>query len=267
MAVERPSRHARASRFRTSARWTTRQRARTSPREQVWRGKPSRGSGRSRRLLREGACSDGMSDTVHPVNARVSLPEPLPRGLLPSAAAPTRGHAVWSRAAGQDAAALAVLGPVSRWSSAGAGSRAFPLQPLRGATSCWAIASARPLAGTRWRAAGRAWHWRTRPASLDGTHPFAIAEKSLTLTSESGKTLSFEPQPPPRLEGVEWDVPASQRAASGAEPEVGHCDQLAFENGTVSGSSGCNSFPPLHAARGPLSSSGREHAMLCARKA
>ena len=45
--------------------------------EAVWRGAPSGGPGAGGELvvlLRDGACSDTMSDTVHPVNARVSLP-------------------------------------------------------------------------------------------------------------------------------------------------------------------------------------------------
>ena len=43
-------------------------------REGMWRGTSS--AGRDLVVfLRDGACSDGMSDTTHPVSARVSLPD------------------------------------------------------------------------------------------------------------------------------------------------------------------------------------------------
>jgi heat shock protein HslJ len=44
-------------------------------RERVWRGAPVRGRGDLVAFLADTACSDGMSDTSHPVTARVSLPD------------------------------------------------------------------------------------------------------------------------------------------------------------------------------------------------
>jgi len=44
--------------------------------ERAWRGKPASGKGGEVvAFLRESACSDGMSDTTHPLTARVSLPD------------------------------------------------------------------------------------------------------------------------------------------------------------------------------------------------
>jgi uncharacterized membrane protein len=44
--------------------------------EQAWRGKPASGKrGIIVAFLRESTCSDDMSDTKHPVTARVSLPD------------------------------------------------------------------------------------------------------------------------------------------------------------------------------------------------
>lgn len=44
-------------------------------RERVWRGAPDGGGGDLVVFLREHDCSDGMSDHVHPLTARVSLPD------------------------------------------------------------------------------------------------------------------------------------------------------------------------------------------------
>ena len=44
--------------------------------ESVWRGQPAiPGGGELVAFLREGACSDGMSDTAHPYSVNVSLPD------------------------------------------------------------------------------------------------------------------------------------------------------------------------------------------------
>jgi uncharacterized membrane protein len=44
--------------------------------ERAWRGQPASGKGGELvAFLRESACSDGMSDTQHPVMVRVSLPD------------------------------------------------------------------------------------------------------------------------------------------------------------------------------------------------
>jgi len=44
--------------------------------ERAWRGKPASGKGGELvAFLRESACSDGMSNTTHPVTVRVSLPD------------------------------------------------------------------------------------------------------------------------------------------------------------------------------------------------
>lgn len=43
-------------------------------RERIWRGSPAAGRDLVV-LLRDAACSDGMSDAKHPVTARVSLPD------------------------------------------------------------------------------------------------------------------------------------------------------------------------------------------------
>lgn len=66
--------------------------ARLDPRrERVWRGAPDGGGGDLVVLLREHDCSDGMSDQVHPLTARVSLPDG--RALAGCCRLPTAGAA------------------------------------------------------------------------------------------------------------------------------------------------------------------------------
>ncbi len=76
-------------------------------RERVWRGRPAGGAGAELvAFLRQGDCSDGMSDVTHPFMARVSLPDGRflagccrhhrpRRGVAPSTAAATIEGPAW----------------------------------------------------------------------------------------------------------------------------------------------------------------------------
>jgi heat shock protein HslJ len=58
-----------------------------------------------------------------------------------------------------------------------------------------------------------------------------------------GEALQFERAPPPRLEGVQWEVTGYNNGRQAVvSPKIGTRLTLAFQDGRVSGSSGCNRF-------------------------
>jgi heat shock protein HslJ len=66
----------------------------------------------------------------------------------------------------------------------------------------------------------------------------------MSLTPASGgEALQFERAPPPRLEGVQWEVTGYNNGRQAVvSPKIGTRLTLAFQDGRVSGSSGCNRF-------------------------
>ena len=80
--------------------------------------------------------------------------------------------------------------------------------------------------------------------SFSGALHIVIAGNDLTLTPENGgDALRFERQAPPRLEGVEWEVTGYNNGRQAVvSPKAGSHLTLMFQDGKVSGSSGCNSF-------------------------
>ncbi len=76
-----------------------------------------------------------------------------------------------------------------------------------------------------------------------GTLRYAIVDNRLTLTPASGAPLVFDQEPPPVLEGIKWEVTGFNNGRQAVVSTVlGTSITLAFKNGTVAGSSGCNSF-------------------------
>jgi heat shock protein HslJ len=81
-------------------------------------------------------------------------------------------------------------------------------------------------------------------ASFSGPLKVTVSGDAMSLTPASGgEALQFERAPPPRLEGVKWEVTGynnGRQAVVG--PKTGTRLTLAFQDGRVSGSSGCNRF-------------------------
>jgi heat shock protein HslJ len=229
--------------------------------EQVWRGKPAAGKGGDLVVfLREGACSDGMSDTVHPVNARVSLPDG--RFLagccrLASSQGEAEGNSPattrlegpgWrlEGLSGADAQALAAARPAL--------SIRFDAGRVEGFSGCNRFAGNYTLEGDHIRFGTLAGTMMAcvEPAAtledrfrsaLQGTARYAVAGDRLTLTSESGGVATFRQAPAPRLEGIDWEVTGYNNGRQAVvSPQAGTTLSLRFENGMVSGSSGCNTF-------------------------
>lgn len=232
-------------------------------RERVWRGAPAGGGGDLVVFLREAECSDGMSDTRHPVTARVSLADgrflagccrlaaaaPAPTPAAAAAPAPIEGP-VWRLTAlrGLDAKQLAAVreGVTARFD----GGR---LQAFAG---CNQLVGSYAIDGDRVTLPALAGTMMACPApvmavedafkkALAGRLAFAVADGRLTLTAagDSEPLLTFAAAPAPRLDGITWEVTGFNNGRHAVvSPLNGTTLTLAFQRGSVGGSGGCNSF-------------------------
>ena len=234
--------------------------------ERAWRGQPASGKGGELvAFLRESACSDGMSDTQHPVMVRVSLPDArLLAGCCripasPSASAP---------------APLALQGPTWQLAAPGtqgadlAGTKTPPVTArfeggqVSGFSGCNRYMGTftldrdsvviGPLAGTMMAcpepqmAIEKAFL-----GALTGTLRYAISGDGLTLTPVSGVPLVFQAEPAPTLLGVTWSVTGfnnGRHAVVG--PLLGTTLTMTFDQGQVHGSSGCNTYRAAYTSEG-----------------
>lgn len=232
--------------------------------ERAWRGKPTSGKGGELvAFLRESACSDGMSDTTHPVTVRVSLPDArLLAGccrIASSASAPVP---------------LAFEGPT--WQLAapgtqGAGVGAIEKRPVTalfeggrvsGFSGCNRFMGAYtldrdsvligPLAGTMMACPDPEMAIeKTFLGALTGTLRYAISADQLTLTPASGTPLVFQAEPAPKLQGVNWSVTGFNNGRQAVvSPMLGTTLTLTFDQGQVYGSSGCNTYRAAYTSEG-----------------
>ncbi len=225
--------------------------------ERAWRGTPA-GDPKAVAVafLREVTCSDTMSDTAHPVSARVSLPDGrLLAGCCRVPAAPLEGT-TWQFTAPGGAAGEAKdptsAPPTVRFvdgrASGFSGCNRFTGSYTRDGDSV----TVGRLAGTMMACP------EPRMAiekgfldSLSGTHRMAIAGDRLTLTPASGAPLAFQAEPEPTLEGVTWKVTGFNNGRQAVVSAVtGTTLTLTFENGMVQGSSGCNTFRAPYTSEG-----------------
>ena len=222
--------------------------------EAVWRGRPADAPGGELvAFLREGPCSDQMSDTSHPYSVNVSLPDGRHlAGCCRLSEAP-------AAAAGleQGPWLLAELAGVSL--PAGQGRNAvtvsFEAGRVHGFSGCnqfmgsYRLDGGRlalgPIGGTMMACPGPA--MALERAFLDafsGVLQVAVSDDGLVLTPVNGRdALRFQRAAPPRLEGVRWEVTGynnGRQAVVG--PKLGTRLTLMFKDGQVSGSSGCNRF-------------------------
>jgi heat shock protein HslJ len=232
-------------------------------RESLWRGSPV--AGRDLVVfLREGACSDTMSDTKHPVNARVSLPDGrflagCCRIPAPSAHAattqPLEGVS-WRLTGlpGSDAEALSAL-PRPALTRFEAG-RIWGFSGCNNFTGSYTLEADRvmlgQLAGTLMACPEPAsWIESTFRAAFAGTLRYAFDGRRLSLTAASGEVLTFEPEPEPRLEGVTWEVTGfNNNRHAVVSPVAGSRISFSFNDGTVAGTAGCNNFRASYSTQG-----------------
>ncbi len=232
-------------------------------RESLWRGSPM--AGRDLVLfLREGACSDTMSDIKHPVSARVSLPDGrfyagccrIPAPSAHAAATQALEGVSWRLTSlpGSDAKALAALArpAVARFEAG----RVWGFSGCNNFTGAYTLDADRvtlgQLAGTMMAC--------PEPASsienafrtaFTGTLRYALDGRRLSLTAASGEVLTFEPEPEPRLEGVTWEVNGYNNNRHAVVSLIaGSRISFSFNDGTVAGNAGCNTFRASYSTQG-----------------
>jgi heat shock protein HslJ len=72
---------------------------------------------------------------------------------------------------------------------------------------------------------------------------FAVENGRLTLTANAGSVLVFQAQPEPSLEGPTWGVTGYNNGRQAVVSPLLHTElTLVFRGGSISGSSGCNSY-------------------------
>jgi heat shock protein HslJ len=89
--------------------------------------------------------------------------------------------------------------------------------------------------------------------ALAGTLRFAVDDGRLSLTagSDTEPTLVFAAAPPPRIEGVEWHVSGFNNGRHAVvSPLIGTTLTLSFQDGSVVGRAGCNSFRASYTREG-----------------
>jgi len=232
--------------------------------ESVWRG--ARTSGQSGDLvafLNHAACSDGMSDTTHPVTARISLPDGralagccriVASVAVAATSAPPIEGPTWRLTAlkGFDAKTL--------HSGDESVTARFQDGRVSGFSGCNRFFGGYTLEGERIVIGQMAGSMMMCPepamalehavtSSLAGTFHFAVAGQTLTLRNETEPVLTFAAQPAPSLEGVTWDVTGFNNGRSAVvSPLLGNALSLTFKDGAVSGSAGCNTFHATYTA-------------------
>jgi heat shock protein HslJ len=222
--------------------------------ESVWRGQATvPHGGELVAFLREGACSDGMSDTVHPYSVNVSLPEKRHyAGCCRVSEAPvaseTLENATWrltelpgqTLPAAQDRNAVTVSFDAGRVHGFAGCNQFMGSYTLEGGRLVLGV-----LGGTMMACPEPAMSVENRfLKSFSGALSVAVSGSNMTLTpANGGDALQFERAPPPRLEGVLWEVTGYNNGRQAVvSPETGTRLTLMFRDGEVSGSSGCNRF-------------------------
>jgi len=234
--------------------------------EQAWRGKPASGKGGVVvAFLRESTCSDGMSETKHPVTARVSLPDG--RLLAGCCRVPASSNATAP-------ASVSIEGPTWRLTALGdknpglGGTEMRPVTArfeggrISGFSGCNQFMGGYTLnrdsvvigslAGTLMACPEPQMALeKTFMGALTGTLGYAITGDRLTLTPVSGAPLAFQSEPAPKLQGVNWNVTAFNNGRQAVvSPLMGTTLTMTFDKGQVHGSSGCNTYRATYTSEG-----------------
>lgn len=228
--------------------------------ESVWRGEPTASEGGDLvAFLREGRCSDGMSDRVYPYSVNISLPGGHHLAgccRLTDAPAVLAGleNGTWrlTQLSGQ---------PLS--ADRGAPMVTFEAGRVHGFSGCNRFMGAYSLEGDRLgtRALGGTMMACPEPAmsverqflaSFSGPSQVELVGDVLTLIpAKEGGALRFERVAPASLEGVDWEVTGYNNGRQAVvSPEAGTRLTLRFADGRVSGSGGCNRFDGSFTADG-----------------
>ena len=229
--------------------------------ERVWRGSATPRGRELVLFIREAACSDGMSDKMHPMFARASMPNGsfltgccrIPGG---PAATTTLEGLPWRlvNLPGQPPSTLAALGR--------AVSVQFDSGRVTGFTGCNTVTGSYTVNGNRLTLGKLAGTMMACPGTAStvedafnkaftGTLSYAVAGDRLNLTTASGSVLELEREAAPTLTGRTWSVTGYNNGREAVvSPITGNQLTLSFENGTVSGQAGCNTFRASYTEEG-----------------
>jgi heat shock protein HslJ len=229
-------------------------------RETLWRGSPA--AGRDLVVwLQDVACSDAMSDTEHPVTARVSSPDGhfLSGCCRAADAAPTATNdtalegATWQLAGDTPKGLAQLQRPVTVRFEAGR---------VHGFSGCNSLSGGyhldgdqlklEPMAATMMACAEPAMSIENAfHAAFSGTLRYAVEGDKLTVSTAAGETLQFARAAPPKLDGGNWKVTSYNNNRQAVVGVIGDPDiTLSFSADTVSGSAGCNTFRASYTIEG-----------------
>ena len=216
--------------------------------ERAWRGRAATGGGDLVAFLRDAVCSDGMSDTKHPVIARVSLADGrllagccrmVPATTAAPVAATSIEGPIWRltdlrgldprvlRDAVRPVTATFKAGRISGFSGCNQFFGPYTLDRDRVAIG--------PLAGSLMACeepsmtVEKAVH-----AALTGTFRYVLAEHRLTLLSGTEPVLTLQEEAAPTLEGVTWTITGFNNGRQAVvSPLSGTTLSLTFKGGRV----------------------------------
>lgn len=232
--------------------------------ERIWRGRATSGGNDLVVFLREEACSDGMSDTTHPVSARASTPDGaflvgccrVPAQAGTPGVQPTTFEGTTWRLVSQPGQAPETIAGLPR-----AITIRFESGRVSGFSGCNTfrgpftldgnLVTFGALAGTMMACAepDRNALERAFTVALSSPVSYEIAGDRLTLTTETGAALSFEMETPMPLEGGVWRVTGYNNGRQAVvSPLLNSQLTIAFQSGTATGSAGCNTFRAAYTA-------------------
>jgi heat shock protein HslJ len=231
--------------------------------ETLWRGSPP--SGRDLVVwLQDSTCTDNMSGNTLPVTARVSTPDGrFLSGCCRVATTTKAGNTMTSldgtgwqlkELPGTEPGTLAKLGrPVAVRFESG---RVSGFAGCNNFTGSYKLEGDRlaigPVASTQMACPGpgsdveQAFH-----RALQGSWRVEVSGNDLTARTDSGATLRFEREAPPQLAGIDWKVTSFNNNRHAVVGVIGESRlTLAFKDGQVTGSAGCNNFRGSYKAEG-----------------
>ena len=229
--------------------------------ETLWRGTNASGD-ELIALLRESSCSDNMSDTEHPVTARVLLPgggflAGCCRVAAPAVVATSslegRTWVLKALPGLQSAQLQGLERPVTVRFAEGRVNGFSACNTFFGGYQQSADGlQVGPLGSTMMACDASASEVERRFHSVfSGSFKVALDGDALRLTSASGKVLQFDAEPAPRLEGLTWKVKSFNNGRQAVVGVLGDASLLMeFADGKVSGSAGCNAFHGSYKATG-----------------
>jgi len=230
-------------------------------RERVWRGRMISRDGDLVLFLREAPCSDGMSDDMHPMFARASLPDGS--FLVGCCRFADRAATTTSGLEGVPWRLVSLPGqlPATLETLKQPANVQFDSGRVTGFNGCNRLSGSYTLSGNSLQLGSLAATSMAciEPAStiestfnrmFTGTLSYAVTGNRLNLATAAGTVLGFVRESPATLTGT-WTVTGFNNGREAVvSPIVNTQLTLSFENGRVSGRAGCNTFSGSYTVAG-----------------